>query len=570
MPPRIVAQVGDLHAGRGGVGLVALGQRDEQIGLGAAGKLTDVVLERGEHLLGVGVGEPLVLYVSAQHVLALDGVLGQSQHADHARRVAARAGHLQALRLAGLALEEQLGVDRAEARLEVVAVVLGGPLEAQLLEELWVGLTGLGLRQAGDDGGELGLVADAAVLHRGGDGQLLVAGEQRVGLGVVEPLGFRGLHAAGHRVGHPAVEVLPGLLGEQRAHHPDVGAAQRVQHRGPVVEAEARGVPFQASSGRASPSCTLARPGSAGAGAPSGATIRSDGAGAGGASVGTASAGLGSSETWWTSPGTGATIGAWSTWIWVGLTSPGSSSTDGGAVGAGAGGGAGASDADSGGATTSGGAGCNTGSIHGSATNDSASAGGANPRRRGPPCRRRATTGPSSRARAWPEAGSRDRAAADRRRRSRSSSDDARRAIHSALTVSDVSLVTFQPVLHRAPMPWYVSIGIRYRLSRINRSATMPDVLRGTLDLMILQSLELAPRHGTAIAERLAQVTGGAVEVGPGSLFPALYRLEHKGWLRGSWGQTERGHRARIPSSRPQGGAGWASRRRTGTPSRWR
>jgi PadR family transcriptional regulator, regulatory protein PadR len=74
----------------------------------------------------------------------------------------------------------------------------------------------------------------------------------------------------------------------------------------------------------------------------------------------------------------------------------------------------------------------------------------------------------------------------------------------------------------------------------------MPDVLRGTLDLMILQSLALAPMHGTAIAERLAQVTGGAVEVGPGSLFPALYRLEHKGWLRGSWGQTERGHRARL------------------------
>jgi PadR family transcriptional regulator, regulatory protein PadR len=74
----------------------------------------------------------------------------------------------------------------------------------------------------------------------------------------------------------------------------------------------------------------------------------------------------------------------------------------------------------------------------------------------------------------------------------------------------------------------------------------MPDVLRGTLDLMILQTLELAPMHGTAIAQRLAQVTGGAVELGPGSLFPALYRLEHKGWLRGSWGQTAGGRRARL------------------------
>jgi PadR family transcriptional regulator len=74
----------------------------------------------------------------------------------------------------------------------------------------------------------------------------------------------------------------------------------------------------------------------------------------------------------------------------------------------------------------------------------------------------------------------------------------------------------------------------------------MPDVLRGTLDLMILQTLELGPMHGTAIAQRIEQVTGGAVELGPGSLFPALYRLENKGWLRGKWGQSELGRRARL------------------------
>ena len=74
----------------------------------------------------------------------------------------------------------------------------------------------------------------------------------------------------------------------------------------------------------------------------------------------------------------------------------------------------------------------------------------------------------------------------------------------------------------------------------------MPDVLRGTLDLMILQTLELGPMHGTAIAHRIEQVTGGAVELGPGSLFPALYRLENKGWLLGKWGQSERGRRARL------------------------
>ena len=72
------------------------------------------------------------------------------------------------------------------------------------------------------------------------------------------------------------------------------------------------------------------------------------------------------------------------------------------------------------------------------------------------------------------------------------------------------------------------------------------DVLRGTLDLMILQTLELRPLHGSGIAARLEQVTGGAVDVGPGSLFPALYRLEHKGFVRGSWGESERGRRARF------------------------
>jgi transcriptional regulator len=74
----------------------------------------------------------------------------------------------------------------------------------------------------------------------------------------------------------------------------------------------------------------------------------------------------------------------------------------------------------------------------------------------------------------------------------------------------------------------------------------MPDVLRGTLDLMILQTLELGPMHGTAIAQRIEQVTGGAVDLGPGSLFPALYRLENKGWLLGKWGHSERGRRARL------------------------
>jgi transcriptional regulator len=74
------------------------------------------------------------------------------------------------------------------------------------------------------------------------------------------------------------------------------------------------------------------------------------------------------------------------------------------------------------------------------------------------------------------------------------------------------------------------------------------DVLRGTLDLLILRTLELEPMHGYGIAQRLEQVTGGALEVSPGSFFPALYRLEHRGWVRGQWGASENGRRARYYS----------------------
>ncbi|MGH9790657.1 MAG: PadR family transcriptional regulator [Candidatus Acidiferrales bacterium] len=72
------------------------------------------------------------------------------------------------------------------------------------------------------------------------------------------------------------------------------------------------------------------------------------------------------------------------------------------------------------------------------------------------------------------------------------------------------------------------------------------DVLRGTLDLMILRTLELEPMHGYGIAQRLQQLTGGAFEVSPGSFFPALYKLERKGWIRGAWGTSGNGRRARF------------------------
>jgi PadR family transcriptional regulator PadR len=61
------------------------------------------------------------------------------------------------------------------------------------------------------------------------------------------------------------------------------------------------------------------------------------------------------------------------------------------------------------------------------------------------------------------------------------------------------------------------------------------DLLRGTLDLMVLQVLDLQPLHGIAIADRLRQITKGTFDVAAGSLFPALHRLEQGGWIEGAW-----------------------------------
>jgi PadR family transcriptional regulator, regulatory protein PadR len=71
-------------------------------------------------------------------------------------------------------------------------------------------------------------------------------------------------------------------------------------------------------------------------------------------------------------------------------------------------------------------------------------------------------------------------------------------------------------------------------------------LLQGTLDLLILRTLELQPLHGVGVADRIEQVTDGVFVIGPGSLFPALHRLEEKGWIDGEWGELESGRRAKF------------------------
>ena len=72
------------------------------------------------------------------------------------------------------------------------------------------------------------------------------------------------------------------------------------------------------------------------------------------------------------------------------------------------------------------------------------------------------------------------------------------------------------------------------------------DIMKGTLDLLVLKTLALEPRHGVGVADRIAQITRGTFHVKPGSLFPALHRLEQEGFIAGEWSTTPDGHRARY------------------------
>jgi PadR family transcriptional regulator len=71
------------------------------------------------------------------------------------------------------------------------------------------------------------------------------------------------------------------------------------------------------------------------------------------------------------------------------------------------------------------------------------------------------------------------------------------------------------------------------------------ELLKGTLDLLILRTLDLRPLHGVAIAERIRQVTDGTFVVNAGSLFPALHRLELDGWIAGGWQRNDEGRRVK-------------------------
>lgn len=91
------------------------------------------------------------------------------------------------------------------------------------------------------------------------------------------------------------------------------------------------------------------------------------------------------------------------------------------------------------------------------------------------------------------------------------------------------------------------------------------ELLQGTLDLLVLKALVLGPLHGWAIAKRLGRLSGDVLSVGQGSLYPALYRLEDRGWISAEWGTSPEGRRARIYTLTPRG-----KRQLTTARSEWR
>ena len=98
--------------------------------------------------------------------------------------------------------------------------------------------------------------------------------------------------------------------------------------------------------------------------------------------------------------------------------------------------------------------------------------------------------------------------------------------------------------------------------------AQKSDLLQGTLDVLILKIVALGPIHGYGIAQRIRQISKEVLQVQQGSLYPALHRLEKRGWLRAEWGEAETGREAKFYSLTKAGRRQLKPKHRTGTASR--
>ena len=85
---------------------------------------------------------------------------------------------------------------------------------------------------------------------------------------------------------------------------------------------------------------------------------------------------------------------------------------------------------------------------------------------------------------------------------------------------------------------------------------TQPELLQGTLDMLILKAISLGPLHGYGILLRIQQISKDRLEIQQGSLYPALYRLEHQGWITSEWGTSENNRKAKYYRLTAQGRRG--------------
>ena len=87
---------------------------------------------------------------------------------------------------------------------------------------------------------------------------------------------------------------------------------------------------------------------------------------------------------------------------------------------------------------------------------------------------------------------------------------------------------------------------LRFGRNTVSKASTNEQVLQGTLDLLILKTLSLAPMHGWGLTNRIEQLSNDALSVGQGSIYPALVRLEQRGWIGTEWRTTENSRRAKY------------------------
>jgi PadR family transcriptional regulator, regulatory protein PadR len=87
---------------------------------------------------------------------------------------------------------------------------------------------------------------------------------------------------------------------------------------------------------------------------------------------------------------------------------------------------------------------------------------------------------------------------------------------------------------------------LNIRQENVSVAASSSDVLQGTLDLLVLKALSLAPMHGWGISQRIQQLSRDALQIGQGSLYPALYRLEKRGLVKSEWSTTENNREAKY------------------------